>query len=279
MKFLISIVLISLFYIGQSQENTLLKGIYLGHLEFFNNSPKGTDQFYIEKSSREGTAWEGSESITIRLNESDRKITNVWGFSFGESAYIQYQNDFFPIFSAEDSILFYSYGTVSKEDWYKGDYQNPSDAKRAKANAIDKAKLEKHKYLIDQNSGEITRVPTKLELEELAEKYMEVIIYRISKKEKDSAFVVTVNDGNPTICQINSVHSYLVSPEMGETTICLSDDDHTCIDIPFNQKTPQYVEVSLKENETKAELRLAKQEEGEWNWGQIMNSKRRAEND
>ncbi len=279
MKFSISIVLISLCSIGQAQENTLLKGLYLSHLEYLNNSPKGTDQLYIEKSIRKGNAWEGSESITIRLNESDRKIINVWGFSDGESAYIQYQNDFFPIFSAEDSILFYSYGTVSKEDWYKGDYQKPSDAKRAKANAIDKAKLEKHKYLIDQNSGAITRVPIKLELEELAEKYMEVIIYRISKKQKDSVFVVTVNDGNPVICQINSVHSYLVSPEMGETTICLSDDDHTCIDIPFNHKTPQYVEVSLKENETMTELRLAKKEEGEWKSGQIMSFKKRAEND
>ena len=269
-KATVSLLFVCLATFAKSQDKTIQKGLYLSYQEFIDDAPKGTDQFYIETSPRSGSNWEGTDAITIRLNESDRKITNIWGFSDGASAFIKHQSDFFPLEAKDDSIFFYGYGTVTKNDWYTGEYQKSIDAKRAKANAIDRAKLEKHKYVLISENGSIERVPTKAELEELAANSMEIIIYRLSKKQKDSTFIITVNDANPTRCDRNSVHSYLISPDMNGATICLNDDDHTCLDIPFNENEPQYIEVSLTTNETSAQLKHAKQEEGEWNAEQIQ---------
>ena len=269
MKTGLSILFACFVLIGMAQDEDQTKGLYLTYQEFATNSPNGTDQFYMTKSPRNGSAWEGTDQIIIRLNESDRKVSNIWGYSDGKQAYIKHRIDFFPVLIANDSLLFYGYGTVTKEDWYTGEYQNPADAKRAKANAIDKAKLVKHKYSINKQSGEVTKVPTHSERAKLTANYMEVVIYRQLKRQRDSTIIITVNDANPTRCSVNSVHSYLVSPDMNGATICLNDDDHTCIDIPFNQKELQYIEVSMRVDESITILRHTKQEEGEWNSKQI----------
>jgi len=249
------------------QESNLIKGLYLSFPEFLENSPRGTDQFYEEETNRAGTAWEGTQSITLRLNKTDRKISNVWGYSDGAHQFIQHQDDYFIIEIRNDSFLFDGYELVKKDDWYTGEYQNPSDAKRAKKNALEQAKLKKHHFYIDKETGDAIRIIKGQN--EMKSNAMELVIYRLGKKQMDTTFEITINDANATSCSPNSVYSYLISPESNGATVCLQDQD-ICLDIPFNTNEPQYVEVSRLISDSHATLKHVKKEKGEWDAQEIQ---------
>lgn len=262
----------SLYTVGQ--ESDLVKGLYLSFAEFIDNSPRGTDQFYEETKNRSGTAWEGTQSITLHLNETDRKISNVWGYCSGENQYIQHQGDYFPIIKRQDSLLFEGYAQVQKDDWYTGEYQNPADAKRAKSNAIDQARLKRHYFFIDTQTGTVHPIIKGSKFSKPIA--MEIVVYRLAKRQRDSTFALTINDGNTTYCTPNSVYSYLVSPETNGATVCLLDQD-ICVDIPFNPDEPQYIEASLLTSEEIPTIQHVKKEKGEWDSQEIRSELRKSE--
>lgn len=262
MKWLMIISLVSLFTTSFCQSTELIKGLYLSSTEYIENNPAGTDQFYTKMTARTESKWTGTSSIELRLESTDRKITNVWGFAEGNTAYIRHEDDYFPLFHRNDSMLFYGYDIVTKEDWYTGEMQNPIDAKRARLNAKKDAKTKKILFYISKDDGS-SHPAMKVDSEE-SDQTMELIIYRPFKKESDSIFSITINDSNPTICNVGSYFSYLISPETHGAAVCLLGEEYNCIDAPFKPSKTQYVQVSHQNGKNTVKMKLVDTDEGEW---------------
>lgn len=72
------------------------RGIYYSHKDFFSNSPDTTTLFYLEERSFGAKHLKGEPNYRPRTVIGGRRI-DCWGFSDGTVAYVNYQDNFFPI--------------------------------------------------------------------------------------------------------------------------------------------------------------------------------------
>ncbi|MDJ1497625.1 hypothetical protein QNI19_32095 [Cytophagaceae bacterium DM2B3-1] len=97
------------------QDTVLMRGIYHSLIEFQNNSPSGQQPFITQTQERNGRQWNDAQKVTpyhVLPDGSKKEVKKVWGFSDGESAYIYFQKDFFPLRKQAGSFIFDAYAPV-----------------------------------------------------------------------------------------------------------------------------------------------------------------------
>lgn len=250
-----------------AQENELVRGLYVGYDDFKANSPLGTDKFYLDTAPRKSNEWIGTESISVYLDETNRKVFNVWGFCDGHGQYIQMQKDFFKLEFARDTVSFYGYGRPEDEDLgpasnLAGTVGGASAASSARSDA----KTRRVRYMLDPTSGAIINypVPVKKAVPHTEKPQMKLVIYRGAKREMDSTITVRIEDQAAIAFAPSSYYQTELPLGRDSIKVCYGQAEDQCILIAPTASKVVYILASISDRGAVAKLEEVSTSQGEW---------------
>ena len=266
-----------------AQPENLVRGLYVSFEDFQSNNPLGTDKFYLSTSPRKSQQWLGTESISVHLDESNRKVFNVWGFCDGTGQYIQMDKDFFKLEFANDTISFYGFGRPEDEDLgavsnLAGTVGNATAASNARA----EAKTKRVRYMLDPATGTVLKYPTPIKLQTtvIENPVLNIIVYRELKREKDSLLLVKIEDSEPIALVPASVYRASYPPSAIDSIhLCYGPSFNQCLKVERTAATTVYVLATLPDRTGEAKLERVPTSQGEWDSeiARTLQSKREAE--
>jgi hypothetical protein len=129
-------------------------GIFQSYKELKNNAPSITAEFYVEKEARSTEPWIGTYNLIPKFRTANKKVKDIWGFSYEGVVYVFHQKEYFPLMIENYNLYFYGYGIPSNESVSTGALVGGLiGAGIASGIENSNAKKQKIKYHIDPNTG------------------------------------------------------------------------------------------------------------------------------
>ncbi len=197
----------SIIFCQESLDNNLQLGLYNTFYDFMVTNPIGRESFYLDSAITEKGEWSNYYFKTPRYYDNNNKVRNIWGFTDGNNSYVFYDNEFFKVFKDRDNLCFIGFGipktmtsgAVSAGVGVVGGVLGGAVGGAAAgaiygAVADANARKKQHKYFIDENTGRIFTSIEALRDYRAKNVMSELIIYRMSKKEKRDSVFFKINN-------------------------------------------------------------------------------------
>ncbi len=234
------------------------KGIYRTFIDFLFNDPDQNEDFFLERTPRYRTGWEGTYRIFPKYVKNKKNINNIWGICSEDSIYIQFDGDLFPVFRNDKIFSFEGY------------YMVPSSVSSARIfiGAWSPTVVERSQriiYKINLLTGELYAEGDVLDYaNEKITSRSKIMVYR-NKKETEIPVKLLVHDTVYATINPESYSSVDISLPLKKCNLCAIVNDYkSCIEVSPELDEIIYVNLSFTNKDKKTQIQKVDSKVGEY---------------